>query len=144
MFQLCYASQSTSTAENLLQDLRNILTEARNANTQHQVSGVLCYAEGYFFQCLQGDEQAVQEIFAGIVGDSRHQNIQIFTENHVAQQRFQDWAMKYVMRNSEIKAYFQQLGHAQFLPHQLNATQVDGLLQVLYEALNHSVVDEVA
>lgn len=35
MFQLCYASQSTSTAENLLQDLRNILTEARNANTQH-------------------------------------------------------------------------------------------------------------
>lgn len=52
--------------------------------------------------------------------------------------------MKYVMRNSEIKTYFQQLGHVQFLPHQLNATQVDGLLQVLYEALNHSVVDEVA
>ena len=49
MYQFCYASKSTSPKIDLLEDLANILKEARDFNYQHQVTGVLYFADGYFF-----------------------------------------------------------------------------------------------
>lgn len=49
MYQFCYASKSTSPKTDLLEDLANILKEARDFNYQHQVTGVLYFADGHFF-----------------------------------------------------------------------------------------------
>ncbi len=54
MKQICYISCATSLQPQLLADLRDILSEARNFNHQHNVQGVLYFADGEFFQCLQG------------------------------------------------------------------------------------------
>ncbi len=54
MYQLCYASCSTSDNDKLLEDLRNILKEARDFNVDHEIRGVLYFADQYFFQCLEG------------------------------------------------------------------------------------------
>lgn len=53
MIQICYASRATSEQPELLNDLRNILSEARDFNTQHSLTGVLYYADGYFFNVLK-------------------------------------------------------------------------------------------
>lgn len=47
--RLCYASQRNEKNEDLLQDLRDILTEARNFNDLNQICGVLYYADNAFF-----------------------------------------------------------------------------------------------
>ena len=52
MHKFCYASESTSEKQHLLEDLTAILSEARNFNYKHQISGVLYFAQGYFFQYL--------------------------------------------------------------------------------------------
>ena len=49
MHKFCYASESTSEKQHLLEDLTAILSEARNFNYKHQISGVLYFAQGYFF-----------------------------------------------------------------------------------------------
>ena len=38
MHQFCYASESTSEKQHLLEDLTAILSEARNFNYKHQIS----------------------------------------------------------------------------------------------------------
>ena len=54
MRQICYASTSTSDHVQLLQDVRDILSEARDFNALHNISGVLYYADQHYFQCLEG------------------------------------------------------------------------------------------
>ncbi len=55
MYQFCYASKSTSPKPDLLEDLANILKEARDFNYQHQVTGVLYFADGHFFNVSKGN-----------------------------------------------------------------------------------------
>jgi len=52
MRQICYASTSTSDHVQLLQDVRDILSEACDFNTVHNISGVLYYADQHYFQCI--------------------------------------------------------------------------------------------
>ncbi len=47
--RLCYASQRNEKNEDLLQDLRDILTEARDFNDLNGICGVLYYADNAFF-----------------------------------------------------------------------------------------------
>ncbi len=46
--RLCYASQRNEKNEDLLQDLRDILTEARDFNDLNGICGVLYYADNAF------------------------------------------------------------------------------------------------
>ena len=48
-----------------------LLTEARNANTDRNVTGLLLYREGSFYQVLEGSESAVMATFHDIEGDPR-------------------------------------------------------------------------
>ena len=54
MQQICYASTSTLDHVQLLQDVRDILKEARDFNALHNISGILYYADQHYFQCLEG------------------------------------------------------------------------------------------
>ncbi|TCB69165.1 BLUF domain-containing protein [Acinetobacter sp. ANC 4178] len=58
-YQLCYASQAKLASETRLQDLRDILSEARDFNVKLKIKGVSCYADSCFFQCLEGEQDSV-------------------------------------------------------------------------------------
>ncbi len=73
--RLCYASQRNEKNEDLLQDLRDILTEARDFNDLNGICGVLYYADNAFFQCLEGEQEVVERLFEKIQKDQRHYNI---------------------------------------------------------------------
>ena len=53
MRQICYASTSTSDHVQLLQDVRDILSEARDFNALHNISGVLYYADQHYLEVDQ-------------------------------------------------------------------------------------------
>ncbi|MFW2732183.1 BLUF domain-containing protein, partial [Acinetobacter baumannii] len=69
--RLCYASQRNEKNEDLLQDLRDILTEARDFNDLNGICGVLYYADNAFFQCLEGEQEVVERLFEKIQKDQR-------------------------------------------------------------------------
>ena len=54
MYQFCYASESTSSKADLLQDLTDILKEARDFNHPNQITGVLYFADGHFSSAWKG------------------------------------------------------------------------------------------
>lgn len=55
MYQFCYASESTSSKADLLQDLTDILKEARDFNHPNQITGVLHFADGHFSSAWKGN-----------------------------------------------------------------------------------------
>ena len=89
--QLCYASTRNLQSEDLLQDLNDILTIARDFNSRHDICGVLYYADGSFFQCLQGEKEVVEALFANICKDERHCEIISFEIMEIEETKFKYW-----------------------------------------------------
>ncbi len=130
MYQICYASESTSD-DTLLDDLAAILTEARNFNSSHYITGALYFADGYFFQCIEGSRESLEFLMSKLKKDPRHKNLHIFETQVLKQRMFNDWVMKYVQRHGEIQDFMHELGYSRFAPQHLTQENVNSLVQLL-------------
>lgn len=138
IIRLCYASQRDQNRENLLEELQDILSTARHFNAQHDICGVLYYADHRFFQCLEGEKSIVEALFADIQTDERHyQVIHLQTEN-IEQRQFKQWSMKYVRGNSVLKAFLTQQNQPSF-PYQSDLESLTKCLNALIKA-NQNIV----
>ena len=145
LIQLCYASSRIEAENDLLQDLSDILATARSFNQAHDIYGVLYYAEGIYFQCLEGEKSQVEALFSQISKDPRHHQIQRFPDQAIEQIHFKKWSMKYVHQHGKITKFFKAMGLNKFQPHRLNAEQMGELLDLLLkmEETEHSVQAKV-
>ncbi|TCB34944.1 BLUF domain-containing protein [Acinetobacter sp. ANC 4910] len=133
MYQLCYASQAKLPSETRLQDLRDILSEARDFNVKLKIKGVLCYADGCFFQCLEGEQDSVLSLLNKIKKDQRHYDLSILSQQQIQTDfHFPDWSMKYIGKHSDIHHFFAQLGSSKFNPVLLQQASLQNFLQLLY------------
>mgnify|MGYP006153016777 CR=1 FL=1 len=93
ILQIIYSS---SAFKNMLKsDLYILLRQSRINNKIKNVSGLLFYLEGTFFQVLEGSREDVSELFAKISNDNRHTEIKILSENYANVRSFSDWEMAY-------------------------------------------------
>ncbi|MBJ9955614.1 BLUF domain-containing protein [Acinetobacter courvalinii] len=129
--RLCYASKRNENSDDLLQDLRDILTEARDFNTQHCIYGVLYYADNAFFQCLEGEQAIVESLFEKIKTDARHLEVKHFGTDPIDQYTFKRWSMKYVQRNTNIETFLLNLGENSFNPSCLEPNSLNAFLEEL-------------
>lgn len=93
IYQLSYVSQSVSAMDD--QELKDLLTKARQFNVSEQLSGVLIYSQGLFLQLLEGEEEKVNALFDKIKRDPRHKDILVFFENYTKHRIFGNWSMAY-------------------------------------------------
>ena len=91
MFYLVYVSVA---AENVSKDeLLGILAHSRTKNADAGITGMLLYKDGNFMQVLEGEEQAVRDLYARIRRDPRHLGIVTLVEGERERRRFGDWSM---------------------------------------------------
>ena len=92
MHQIVYTS--TATEHLSCADLNELLLGARNRNKTLGVSGMLVFHSGTFLQALEGEKRAVNEVFASILTDRRHRDIEVLHRGPGFDQRvFGDWSM---------------------------------------------------
>lgn len=118
---LCYSSIRAGDHENLLDEIANILTVARDFNSSHQITGVLYYSHGQFFQYIEGLESVIENLFDRIAVDPRHSFIHYYGTLPTEQRRFKNWSMKYVQGDSKIRELIEQ--HQK--DHPLSSQQVN-------------------
>ena len=46
--------------------LSDIMTVAQRENLAHQITGFLCFGNGYFFQYIEGEKSAIEQLFGNI------------------------------------------------------------------------------
>ena len=73
-----------------------LLSEARNANANRDITGLLLYREGSFYQVLEGSESAVMAAFHDIEGDPRHKEVRILFNGETDAREFADWKMGFL------------------------------------------------
>ena len=85
-------------------DLKDLLGRARLHNERHGITGMLLYADGSFFQVLEGAPADVDQLFDRISRDTRHDRVTIIIREPLAVRAFGEWTM----------------GHAHLAPEELD------------------------
>jgi len=74
----------------------NILAAAQAYNSAHGVSGVLCQGQGLYLQVLEGERGEVNRLYAHLLQDRRHHDVQMLAFDEIGQRRYPDWSMAHV------------------------------------------------
>lgn len=111
-YAICYVSTaSKDVREN---DIKELLDHSAQYNNEHDIRGVLLYAEGNFFQILEGEKKLVEEIFVNIKKVTRHQNLIQVVGKDLQQGAFDGFKAEMVNESNKydyelVKEYMEQV-----------------------------------
>ncbi|KRG32806.1 BLUF domain-containing protein [Psychrobacter sp. P11G3] len=92
--QLVYISRITSTGLSSPSTLNDISETAVERNKIDNVTGILCYGNGYFLQCVEGSEQALTNLKNRLLVDDRHKELKILDFSEITKRRFAGWSLR--------------------------------------------------
>lgn len=93
MFSLIYRSWAKDSFDIPL--IYKMLSEARDFNAMHHITGCLLYHKGRFIQMLEGDEKQVLSLYERIENDHRHKNVELLEEETIRARLFDEWSMAF-------------------------------------------------
>lgn len=94
IYHLVYVSRITSRALASASTLSSIAEVSIKNNKANNLSGVLCYGNGYFVQCVEGSEQALTQLKNRILVDDLNKDMQVLDFSAIAERCFSDWPMR--------------------------------------------------
>ncbi len=81
--------------------LRTIQQQATARNEALNITGILMFWDGSFFQLLEGEREAVSQVFTSIGRDHRHCNIRCLIDEPIHERLFSKWRMRCLNLNSD-------------------------------------------
>ena len=91
MLSLIYASTATKlfTQEELIE----LLEGSQKNNIKTGITGMLLYRGGNFIQVIEGDSDAVLELYETIENDPRHKDVTLLSKDPIKNRQFPSWSM---------------------------------------------------
>lgn len=138
LIQLVYASRSNIKASDnptgVEPEVGRILQQSRRNNKPKEIGGVLCYGDGHFLQCLEGDREVVEELYERLHDDERHRDVTLLRKTPVQTRQFKLWAMKYFSIDEKVKRELDQAGLKRFEPYRFDDALISRMLVVLHDS----------
>jgi len=75
------------------QELQELLVRSRYHNEQQGITGLLLYKDGNFLQAIEGEEEAVESLYARIEADPRHHGLMVLFHEEIPERDFASWTM---------------------------------------------------
>jgi hypothetical protein len=94
LIRLVYASQFAQPFNEL--DALDIIEVSMVNNRKLDITGVLCYSNHYYLQCLEGGRTEVNRLYRKICLDSRHTEPVILMYQEILHRQFDDWYMGHI------------------------------------------------
>jgi hypothetical protein len=70
------------------QELIDLLSDCRDINSKVEITGILLYLEGCFFQVLEGEPAKLEPLFEIISKDMRHHSVMKLTFEPLTERGF--------------------------------------------------------
>ena len=131
LYQFVYISRITSTGLSGASTLNDIAKVAIKNNKNDNITGILCYGNGSFFQCIEGTEQALTNLKNRILMDDRHKDVQILDFSKITKRRFTGWSLRsiilerWMLKDPKVKALMP------FTPYKWNANEWHAFVDIL-------------
>lgn len=117
MFELAYTSRASEMMTKM--QLEDLLNQAVHFNKMHNITGLLLYNDGIFFQVLEGEEQTVNALYASIKQDFRHYDVRQIYAQPLSKRNFANWSMRFF----NVSPHLRQAEHDDLLKRQLDLTE---------------------
>ncbi|MGB1682075.1 MAG: BLUF domain-containing protein [Acidimicrobiales bacterium] len=91
LMQITYTSKAFSDFDD--DALTQLTAQAWRSNAAHGITGALYYADRRFIQVIEGEQTAVVPLFAKILTDPRHFDVQTVSIRPVERRHFPEWGM---------------------------------------------------
>lgn len=117
MHALIYTSVAARPMDEV--ELHALLVEARLANAQLGITGMLLYKDGNFMQVLEGEHEVVNLLSRRISRDTRHLNVFTLHSGTIDARQFPDWSMGF--RNLAVEPPQDVPGFSEFMSTELTA-----------------------
>lgn len=137
--RLIYCSQPVldSTGKFDSNTIETILQSARVNNAKLGVTGLLCFDNHYFLQCLEGRRKHVNAIYQAILHDQRHSDVLLLSYEEIFERDFDSWAMAYIPDNLISKPInIKYSGNNEFNPSEMSAESCHRLMRELSTRLD--------
>ena len=103
-----------------LEELEEILEQARRNNESRGITGALVYVDGVFLQILEGERGTVEALMDKISQDVRHETVTVLQQADIPSAAFVDWKMAYVSATAAQVAKWAGLSGTALLPEVLS------------------------
>ncbi len=111
-------------------EVAEILKQSRENNRQANIGGVLYFADGYFFQCLEGKRPHVLSLVQRLQKDKRHDDFKISYFRRARRRRFNDWSMKYVPVGEDVIDLIKSRGYSNFTPVTFDESDINSVIDL--------------
>lgn len=138
LLQLIYISRSTlpdiDRQDIIAPQIAQVLSKSRHNNRAKGIVGALYYGNGYFYQCLEGGEHDLLELFERLKADTRHTDLRIVSSKSITCSSFDQWEMKYVPAEQDVHRMLRKFGMTEFDPYLFDRQMHKQMLQLLLNA----------
>ncbi|MDT0641652.1 BLUF domain-containing protein [Zunongwangia sp. F363] len=97
-FKMRHAISYVSTARRELssQEVEEILKISEINNNNNNITGLLLFSEGNFFQVLEGEEHSISDLYEKIKQDKSHHSIIKIFEKPINKESFEEYSCKFL------------------------------------------------
>ncbi len=137
LVQLVYVSTLTIASRLNTSIFEDVEAHARDYNEQHGITGTLCYGNGQFLQCIEGEQRHVFALQKRIFADNRHKNVEVLLLQEIDHRSFTDWRMRLLflerwLWSPATKEQAAQLSpFLPFAPHGWSPDRTEQFLQII-------------
>lgn len=139
LVQLVYVSSLTLASRFSTTIFEEVEGHARNFNQQQGITGTLCYGNGHFLQCIEGEKAKIAALTQSIFADTRHKHVQVLLLQPIKQRSFSDWRMRLLFLERWLwspatkKQATQLAPFLPFSPHDWSVDRTNQFLQVIQD-----------
>ena len=127
LVRLLYVSQPVGPVTTTMTTL--ILEKSDKNNKKENITGVLCQGSGLWMQVLEGERSKVNLLYARIMSDRNHKNVELLSLEEITQRRFGKWSMALVYLSKDDPMV--QMAHPEFDPYTASAKDACFILDEL-------------
>ena len=127
LVRLLYVSQSVGPITTTV--TTSVLEKSSANNKKLNITGVLCQGSGLWMQVLEGERAQVNILYARIMADRHHKNVQLLSIEEIESRRFGQWSMALVYLSKDDPMV--QMAHPEFDPYSATAKGAMSLLEEL-------------
>ena len=127
LVRLLYVSQPVGPVTTTMTTL--ILEKSTAHNKKENITGVLCQGSGLWLQVLEGERSQVNLLYARIMSDRNHHNVELLSMAEISQRRFGQWSMALVYLSKDDPMV--QMAHPEFDPYKASAKDAFFILDEL-------------
>lgn len=147
LIRIIYISRSTFAPTRLNAGIEptvaRILAKSRINNRRNGLVGVLYFGDSCFFQCLEGEQSAVDALYARLQSDERHKDIKMLSRESISALSYTDWAMKFVPLEKEMTSLLKEGGFKKFDPYLFDDAMVQKVMNLLRASTDPTTATEI-